>query len=164
MELNDVGTGRCASFSVIVYRFDEGGFVQILACRKDSSFENLIILPSEKPGDGNGYCILPPLICQVEKETGLKIRTDFFIGIYDPEDYQNGDSDKKGQKIVSVFAATIMGGKLKESDDKNFYWAYPEDFADKVMPLKHALLLVKLANILNDLGGGCHWCDKQLAI
>lgn len=101
---------------------------------------------------------------EVKEETGLEIYVQDLVGIYGPERYHHefcvsqslapyfyavkNDSPAHVRPVVAiVFGATVIGGKLKDTDEqKCLRWVDPKELDGKVLAFDHARALADFFN------------------
>lgn len=163
------------SSDVLVYRQDDDGNVQVLVgLRQNEPWKNSTTVPMGGYVDDKDANILLASLREVEEETGLQVRAEFFVGIYGPERYHYDFDGKKAVKtgekghvrpvVANVVAGRAIGGDLKDTaEQKRLRWAYPEELAGKLMPFDHAKALADFLGALED-GSASTWRHEALQL
>lgn len=163
------------SSDILVYRIDGDGEVQTLVgTRQNEPWKNCLTVPMGGYVDDKDKNIRMASLREVEEETGLVVRMEFFVGIYGPERYHYEFDGKRalwtGAKghvrpvVAIVFAGRALGGKLNDTAEQHgIHWVYPEELAGDPMAFDHALALADFLMAMKD-GSAFTWRKAALRL
>lgn len=168
------------SSDILVYRYvaeppEWPRSLQVLVgSRQNDPWKNSTTVPMGGYVDDKDVNLMTASLREVEEETGLKVKIEFYVGVYGPErfhyQFDGRNAVKTNEKghvrpvVANVFAGQAVGGKLKDTaEQKGLRWVYPMELAGKLLPFDHAVALADLLNALED-GSAKTWRKEALAL
>ena len=163
------------SSDVLVYRMKNGKVQVLVGLRQNDPWKDSTTVPMGGYVDDKDVNVLLASLREVEEETGLKVKADFFIGIYGPERFHykfDGTTiaiptNEKGHVrpvVANCFAGRTTGGELKDTaEQKGLRWVDPSELAGVLMPFDHARVLADFLEALED-GSSATWRKQALRL
>lgn len=163
------------SSDILVYQLDKNGKVQVLVgARQNDPWKNSTTVPMGGYVDDKDVNLMTASLREVEEETGLEVKIEFYVGVYGPErfhyqfDGRNAvKTDETGHVrpvVANVFAGQAVGGKLKDTaEQKGLRWVDPEELAGQLLPFDHAVALADFLGAMRD-GSAQTWRREALKL